>query len=98
MAGTSHGKDKGPLPQKPRVVLSVMRAIEMTRVHPNTDFRRVCSRCFQPVAIFPSGQKVLREHKKRAIILCNHCVPSNQSWLPAPGSEHERLTSLTAKH
>jgi RNase P subunit RPR2 len=79
--------------QKPRVLLSVKRAIEMERVHPQTDFRHVCSSCHTPVGIFPSGQRILREHKKRVIILCTRCQPSG--WMPpAPGAEQERAETI----
>ena len=56
-----------------RPILVVMRAANMTKVHPQTDWTHQCERCHQPVGIFPSGQRLLRKQPNVEIV-CDGCA------------------------
>lgn len=76
-----------------RMQLVVMRASDMLRVHPRTDWTRRCGSCGEPVGIYPSGQRVLAEHGDLVNIICNRCTDSTTGTL-APGAEHEPAQSV----
>jgi hypothetical protein len=54
-------------------MLVVMRVATMTKAHPKTDFTHRCARCHEPVGIFPSGQRLLREQPNVEIV-CHGCA------------------------
>ena len=64
-------------------MLVVMRVARMTKAHPKTDFTHRCARCHEPVGIFPSGQRLLREQPNVEIV-CDGCagglVANQTSW------------------
>jgi hypothetical protein len=73
-------------------VLLVMRANEMFRVHPQTDWSHTCSECGEPVGIFPSGQAVIKRYRPENIaVICNRCADADELSLnmPAPGALSE---------
>jgi len=70
-----------------RINLFVMRANEMLRVHPLTDWSHRCSKCNEPVGIYPSGQVVIEEQGTANVtIICNHCQPRSIIMGLAPGA------------
>jgi NAD-dependent SIR2 family protein deacetylase len=79
------------------VDLIVMRAADMKRIHPQTDFTRRCSKCGEEVGIYPSGQQTIREHgEKDVAIICNRCVLPQQvaAAQPLPGVRQEVKESI----
>lgn len=58
--------------------LLTMRLTDMTRKHPDQDESRVCSRCRQQVAIYPTGQKLLNDFPDLEIV-CNVCAVAEQT-------------------
>lgn len=76
------------------IELIVMRLADMTVLHPDQDESRLCSKCRRQVAIYPSGQEVLRRHPD-AIIVCQVCAgPVDPSANLAPGALAEPFQSL----
>lgn len=73
--------------RKKEAVLMVMHLADMHRVHPQTDYSHVCSRCGGPVGIYPSGQRIVRKFK--TTIICNRCQQPDQRCQPAPGAMSE---------
>lgn len=76
------------MPQ-PRPVLIVVRALNMHKAHPRTDWTHQCGRCGEPVGIFPSGQKAIRERPDMEIV-CEVCA--GDTWMSAarlPGWRQE---------
>lgn len=57
--------------------LVVMRLADMHKAHPAQDNTRVCGRCGEPVGIYPSGQRALRQYPGLAII-CLECSVSER--------------------
>jgi hypothetical protein len=80
-----------------RAMLVVMRVARMTKVHPKTDFTHRCGRCQEPVGIFPSGQRLLRE-QPNAEIVCDGCAGDTTAVLlagePLPGVRQEARESV----
>lgn len=55
-------------------ILICMRLAEMELTHPLMTRDKCCSRCGVTIGMFPSGQRVLREHGETNVeIVCNHC-------------------------
>ena len=54
------------------VRLVTMRLVDMHKAHPE-QVTRQCAFCHEPVGVYPSGQKALREHPE-AEIVCQVCV------------------------
>jgi hypothetical protein len=70
-----------------------MRLADMLLVHPQQDNSRVCSKCGEPVGIYPSGQAVLRGAPD-TVITCNHCAgPLPSAVFLAPGALEEPFQS-----
>jgi hypothetical protein len=62
-----------------KVLLRVMHAEDMVRVHPLTDWSFVCDACQQGVGIYPSGQSIINETGRADVrIVCNRCLPPPQ--------------------
>lgn len=76
-----------------RRVLLVMRLTDMLRVHPAMDTTHLCSKCGEPVGIYPSGQRVLQRYR-RVEIVCNHCHELPITAYLAPGAEEESRQSI----
>jgi hypothetical protein len=72
--------------------LLVMRLDQMTTTHPDQDSSRVCSRCRQPVGVYPSGQAVLARSPETEII-CDVCHAADPNppriQISAPGALEE---------
>lgn len=64
-------------------ILVVMRLADMRRGHPAQDNTHVCSRCKEPVGIYPSGQHALRQQPELPII-CNVCVDMKPGDIQRP--------------
>jgi hypothetical protein len=54
--------------------LLVMRLSDMVRVHPQQDSAHVCSKCGEPVGIYPSGQSLMQLYPD-IVLVCNRCAP-----------------------
>jgi hypothetical protein len=83
------------LSDTPIAMLIVVRQADMRVVHPRQDNSRVCARCAQPVAIYPSGQLVLVAHPETEIV-CNRCYRPGDvdvAYL-APGARAEARESV----
>ena len=78
--------------RKQQVTLTVMCVADMWTAHPNTDYSHVCSKCREPVGIYPSGQRVLRRYKSTTIV-CNRCADPGQVGVLAPGALREPMQS-----
>jgi hypothetical protein len=77
------------------IALVTMRLKDMWKVHPDQDNSRVCSKCGQPVGVYPSGQRVLQENPQ-AKIICNVCVdhkPGDENYPAGPISDIMREIS-----
>ena len=53
--------------------LVAMRLADMTKMHPAQDESRTCAECGWRVAIYPSGQRALRDFPEMRI-MCSRCV------------------------
>ncbi len=80
-------------PQKLERVLVAMRLDEMFLVHPEMDSNHVCSKCSEPVGIYPSGQKLIKQYEDLQIV-CNVCAVPNQNAVLVPGAETEAFESV----
>jgi hypothetical protein len=56
------------------IELIVMRLANMKRVHPD-QISDSCSQCGHVVAVYPSGQAVMREHPSDVVLICDVCRP-----------------------
>jgi hypothetical protein len=70
--------------------LICMRLIDMHKVHPE-QVTKACALCGEPVGVYPSGQKALRENPG-AEIICQVCAakthdPSDVNAPAAPFAE-----------
>lgn len=75
--------------------LFVMRLANMKLVHPE-QIEAKCSSCGHVVAVFPSGQEVMRTHKDVKLV-CQVCgKPGPRAGL-APGAEFEPFQSVRKK-
>jgi hypothetical protein len=80
--------------QRRPAMLLVMRAADMFVEHPDTDYTHVCSRCGEPVGIYPSGQHVMQHYE--VTLVCNRCTsPSEREagTALAPGALDETSQS-----
>lgn len=78
--------------------LIVMRLADMHRHHPSQDNSKVCSRCHEPVGIYPSGQKTLRRDKALAIVcIANYGPVVGVPAAPWPEIEQEARDSRELK-
>lgn len=71
--------------------LIVMRLADMVRFHPDQITDR-CSACNAEVAIYPSGQKIMR-HYRDVVLVCQVCHPPGPNAQLAPGAELEPFES-----
>lgn len=71
--------------------LLVMRLADMHRVHPR-QIEAKCSRCGHVVAVYPSGQEVMRTYPEVRLV-CQVCKVPGPSAALAPGAEHEPFES-----
>lgn len=77
--------------------LLVMRLTDMHRVHPNQDNSRVCSKCQQPVGIYPSGQKIIAQYPGDVELVCSVCDEKEKGTkvqILAPGALQEPFESI----
>lgn len=78
---------------RPRGVnLLAMRLADMHYVHPQ-QIEMPCSSCGHTVAIYPSGQLVIRSHRDVKVI-CNVCQMPGEDATFAPGAELEPMQSV----
>lgn len=66
--------------------LLTMRLIDMHKLHPAQDNSRRCFKCGWGVGIYPSGQKILREHPDLKII-CNVCADFSEPVINFPAAK-----------
>lgn len=69
-------------------ILIVMRLAEMQRMHPD-QITAKCARCGHDVGVYPSGQKVMREHANTELV-CSVCKSPGFGVTLAPGALAER--------
>jgi len=74
--------------------LICMRLADMTVVHPKQIIAK-CSSCGEDIAVYPSGQQVMRDHPDVRLV-CQVCRP-RPTGRPAPGAMAERLQSVRKK-
>lgn len=77
---------------KTPTALAVMRTRDTWRVHPDQDDSHVCSKCGEPVSIYPSGMKALKANPGLPII-CVGCIvnePAGKLQPARPWSEIQR--------
>ena len=72
--------------------LIVMRLADMTRVHPDQIIRK-CTKCRHKVAVYPSGQEVMR-HYPDVQLICQVCKTPGSNALLAPGAAFEPFQSV----
>jgi len=85
---------------EPEITLIVMRLVDMTRVHPE-QITAKCSLCGEVVAVYPSGQKVMRQYSDVRLI-CQVCKSDGNGKHTcgvtvtglAPGAELEPFQSV----
>jgi hypothetical protein len=71
---------------KPQLI--VMRLADMIRVHPD-QITAQCSKCGHTVAVYPSGQTIMREYPDVELV-CQICAPGkHENAMLAPGAEFE---------
>lgn len=81
----------------PKHTLLCMRASDMARVHPETDWSHKCERCGESIGVYPSGQRVIaRLGRANIILVCNRCQQPGPVAVLAPGAEYE-LSQTTRK-
>jgi ribosomal protein S27E len=72
--------------------LIVMRLADMHRVHPEQISGR-CAGCGHEVAIYPSGQQVMKRHPD-VRLTCQVCKTPGPNAALAPGAEFEPFESV----
>ena len=75
-----------------RPILVVMRRANMARVHPRM-INSFCDRCHEPVAIYPSGQAMVRRFPLLEVV-CEICHGPVTGALLAPGAIEEKAESM----
>lgn len=81
---------------RPReTALLVMRLADMHVVHPQ-QIIAVCSSCGEEVAVYPSGQQVMREMRNVKLV-CQVCRTPSEGAMLAPGAEQEPMQSVRRK-
>jgi hypothetical protein len=73
-------------------VLLVMRLADMTRVHPD-QIEGTCAQCGHIVAIFPSGQRLMKNHPDTRL-MCQVCQKPGKRSKLAPGAGLEPFQSV----
>jgi hypothetical protein len=73
-------------------VLLVMRLADMTRVHPD-QIEGNCMRCGHVVAIFPSGQRLMKDRPATRLV-CQVCQKPTKTTKLAPGADREASQSV----
>jgi len=73
-------------------ILIVMRLADMKRVHPQ-QITASCANCGHTVAVYPSGQKVMRDHPG-VQLMCQVCKLPGQHAALAPGADAEPFQSV----
>lgn len=76
---------------RPTPQLIVMRLADMVVVHPD-QIEAQCSKCGETVAVYPSGQEVMRRFPDVELI-CQVCKTPGEGARLAPGAEHEPFQS-----
>jgi hypothetical protein len=81
-----------------KAVLLCMRLDEMSVVHPD-QITEVCSKCNEPVGIYPSGQQIILQYGRHNVeLICNRCHDGNFTRMSlAPGTGVERAQSVRRK-
>lgn len=74
------------------IELIVMRLADMERVHPD-QITAHCSKCREPVGVYPSGQRVMRDNLAVSLI-CQVCREPGDDTLLAPGAALEPFQSV----
>lgn len=75
------------------IELIVMRLADMHRVHPD-QITGACAACGHEVGIYPSGQRLMRQHRGNLRLVCQVCkAPGGKAEL-APGAEFEPFQSV----
>ena len=67
--------------------LLVMRLADMKRVHPK-QIEATCSKCGEIVAVYPSGQQIMRDNPGIKLI-CQECRQPVDISILAPGALEE---------
>jgi len=67
--------------------LLVMRLKDMKRVHPD-QIEAQCSKCAEVVAVYPSGQRIMRDNPGIKLI-CQECRQPVDFSILAPGALEE---------
>jgi hypothetical protein len=75
-----------------KVPLIVMRLKDMTRVHPQ-QIEAECARCHALVAVYPSGQNIMKRYPGHIELVCQICRPADGTQILAPGAELEPFES-----
>jgi hypothetical protein len=75
-----------------QIKLVAMRLKDMRNMHPEQDNSHVCSQCGEPVGVYPSGQRSLRNFPEMAIIchVCASGVKGAKAFPVAPWDEIKR--------
>jgi hypothetical protein len=67
-----------------------MRVVNLRVTHPRADYSHTCDRCQEPICLFPSGQRILREHPGIQK-LCDVCgAPEVTVGIVPPEVDQER--------
>jgi hypothetical protein len=72
--------------------LTVMRLANMHKVHAQMTTAYNCDLCGEQAGIYPSGQRVIREHgRNNIVIVCDVCAGPDVALVapPAPGALEE---------
>jgi hypothetical protein len=80
--------------KQPKFELIVMRLADMHRVHPE-QITAKCHGCGHVVAVYPSGQQVMREYPG-VLLTCQVCKTPGPDAALAPGAELEPFESVKA--
>jgi hypothetical protein len=75
-----------------QIELTVMRLADMTRIHPD-QITSTCHGCGHVVAIYPSGQQIMKRHPDTRLI-CQVCKTPDPDTPLAPGAELEPFQSV----
>jgi hypothetical protein len=73
-------------------VLLAMRLADMTRVHPD-QIEGTCAQCGHVVAIFPSGQRLMKDRPDTRL-MCQVCQQPTKDTKLAPGADLEVSQSV----
>jgi hypothetical protein len=78
-----------------RPMLLVMRAADMHRAHPQTDWSYCCARCGQPVGVAPSSMLMMRKYAEIELV-CQVCDPGEAPFAQlVPGALAEIREAVT---